>query len=303
MTKILLVEDDKSLREIYGVRLLAEGYDIISAGDGEQALAMAIKERPALIVSDVMMPKISGFDMLDILRSTTETKTIKIIMMTALSSEDQRKRGEELGADRYLVKSQVGIEDVVRTVHEVLGDGPQQAAPVAPPQVSAAAAPSISVPPRAAAVSTPPSVTTPLPQPVVPMPAPVAPPQPELPKPTAQFSTPRPAGLGDRVIQPLSADPASAPADNIADLMASELSASTPPAPVVNTTVTPPSISTQAVTPMPPAQTVNPVAAVTPSAPPATQVPTPQQPAPTTPTTVDFEETPLPPIPPVPPAQ
>lgn len=124
MTKILLVEDDKSLREIYGVRLLAEGYDIVSAGDGEEALAMAIKERPQLIVSDVMMPKISGFDMLDILRSTTETKDIKVIMMTALSSEDQRERGESLGADRYLVKSQVGIEDVVRTVHEVLGDAP-----------------------------------------------------------------------------------------------------------------------------------------------------------------------------------
>ena len=59
MTKILLVEDDKSLREIYGVRLLAEGYDIVSAGDGEEALAMAIKERPRLILSDVMMPKIS----------------------------------------------------------------------------------------------------------------------------------------------------------------------------------------------------------------------------------------------------
>ena len=124
MTKILLVEDDKSLREIYGVRLLAEGYDIVSAGDGEEALAMAIKERPQLIVSDVMMPKISGFDMLDILRSTTETKDIRVIMMTALSSEDQRARGEALGADRYLVKSQVGIEDVVRTVHEVLADAP-----------------------------------------------------------------------------------------------------------------------------------------------------------------------------------
>ena len=124
MTKILLVEDDKSLREIYGVRLLAEGYDIVSAGDGEEALAMAIKERPSLILSDVMMPKISGFDMLDILRSTTETKDVKVIIMTALSSEDQRKRGEQLGADRYLVKSQVGIEDVVRTVHEVLSDIP-----------------------------------------------------------------------------------------------------------------------------------------------------------------------------------
>ena len=122
MTKILLVEDDKSLREIYGVRLLAEGYDIVSAGDGEEALAMAIKERPNLIVSDVMMPKISGFDMLDILRSTPETANIKVIMMTALSADDQKARGESLGADRFLVKSQVGIEDVVNAVHEVLND-------------------------------------------------------------------------------------------------------------------------------------------------------------------------------------
>ena len=77
MAKILFVEDDKSLREIYGVRLQAEGYEIVSAGDGEEALAMAIKEKPDLIVSDVMMPKISGFDMLDILRSTTETKNVR----------------------------------------------------------------------------------------------------------------------------------------------------------------------------------------------------------------------------------
>lgn len=122
MSKIMLVEDDNSLREIYSIRLTAEGYAIVSAGDGEEALAMAVKERPDLIISDVMMPKISGFDMLDILRSTPETKDIKVIMMTALSSEDQRARGEHLGADRYLVKSQVGIEDVVNVVHEVLGD-------------------------------------------------------------------------------------------------------------------------------------------------------------------------------------
>lgn len=129
MTKILLVEDDQSLREIYGIRLVAEGYEIISAGDGEEALAAAVRERPDLIVSDVMMPKISGFDMLDILRSTPETQNMKVIMMTALSSEDQRKRGENLGADRYLVKSQVGIEDVVNVVHEVLGDRGGSATP------------------------------------------------------------------------------------------------------------------------------------------------------------------------------
>src|ERR1700755_2252749 len=129
MTKIMLVEDDNNLREIYEARLLAEGYEIVSAKDGEEALAVAIKERPDLIISDVMMPKISGFDMLDILRSTSETKDIKVIMMTALSSDDQRARGEALGANKYLVKSQVGIEDVVRTVHEVLGDGVASSAP------------------------------------------------------------------------------------------------------------------------------------------------------------------------------
>lgn len=125
MTKILLVEDDKGLREIYSVRLLAEGYTLISSGDGEEALAAAIGEKPDLIISDIMMPKISGFEMLDLLRSNESTKNIPVIMLTALSSEQQRERGTRLGADRYLIKSQVGIEDIVRTVHEVLGDSKQ----------------------------------------------------------------------------------------------------------------------------------------------------------------------------------
>ena len=122
MSKVMVVEDDASLREIYSIRIAAEGYEIVSAGDGEEALAVAVREKPDLILSDVMMPKISGFDMLDILRSTPETAAIKVVMMTALSADDQRQRGERLGADRYLVKSQVGIEDVVNTIHEVLGD-------------------------------------------------------------------------------------------------------------------------------------------------------------------------------------
>lgn len=183
MTKILLVEDDKSLREIYGVRLLAEGYDIVSAGDGEEALAMAIKERPELIISDVMMPKISGFDMLDILRSTTETRDIKVIMMTALSSDDQRARGEQLGADRYLVKSQVGIEDVVRTVHEVMEDAGKAA--TAPAAAAATPAPAESPAPAAPAEASEPKEES------------------SLPQPTAPFSSPKPDNLGERVINPI----------------------------------------------------------------------------------------------------
>ena len=128
MAKIMLVEDDKSLREIYSIRLVAEGYNIVSAGDGEEALGLAVQEKPDLIISDVMMPKISGFDMLDILRSTPETKDIKVIMMTALSSDEQRQRSEALGAAKHLVKSQCGIEDVINAVHEVLGDAPNAAA-------------------------------------------------------------------------------------------------------------------------------------------------------------------------------
>jgi CheY-like chemotaxis protein len=262
MTKILLVEDDKSLREIYGVRLLAEGYDIVSAGDGEEALAMAIKERPQLIVSDVMMPKISGFDMLDILRSTTETKNIKVIMMTALSSEDQRARGEALGADRYLVKSQVGIEDVVRTVHDVLADSltptaaptssfgapalsaiARPATPVAPrPEQFVAPAPFVAAPiaPAPAPIGPQPVYTPPVepiavafapqPQPVsnpIPVnyaPQPVASP---LPQPFAPFGSDRPASLGDRVIHPLTDQ---TPQVDVANLMAQELSIGAVPA-------------------------------------------------------------------------
>lgn len=257
MTKILLVEDDKSLREIYGVRLLAEGYDIVSAGDGEEALAMAIKEKPGLIVSDVMMPKISGFDMLDILRSTTETRDIRVIMMTALSSEDQRLRGEQLGADRYLVKSQVGIEDVVRTVHEVLGDAPvaqptaqqvfSQPTPSAIPRTAASQA--VPVPPRPVAqpyvVGPQPAAPQAAPAPATSQPAqaqqfaaptPQAAPQsfsipvtqPDqpaapatLPQPTAPFSSQRPANLGERVIHPIEATPQTTP--DVASLIDREL--------------------------------------------------------------------------------
>ena len=201
MTKIMLVEDDKSLREIYGVRLLAEGYDIVSAGDGEEALAMAIKERPQLIVSDVMMPKISGFDMLDILRSTTETKDIKVIMMTALSSEVQRSRGESLGADRYLVKSQVGIEDVVHVVHEVLGDQATVPAATTNPVSTPSVAPAPAAPPVTAPASTPAAPTAPVvsPQPATTPPTSAAPAQPLAPPSTA----PKPPSQRARIIQPL----------------------------------------------------------------------------------------------------
>ena len=180
MSKVMVVEDDASLREIYSIRITAEGYDVVSAGDGEEALAVAVREKPDLILSDVMMPKISGFDMLDILRSTPETANIKVIMMTALSAEDQRQRGERLGANRYLVKSQVGIEDVINTIHEVLGDKPVAApAPAPAPAPEQAPAPAAPAPtPTPAPEPTPAPASAPVSEPA---PAPEAPaPQPQV---------------------------------------------------------------------------------------------------------------------------
>ncbi len=130
MTKILLVEDDVNLRDIYFARLQAEGYELAVASNGEEALATAVKEKPNLIILDVMMPRISGFDVLDILRSTPETAHTKVIMMTALSEQADKDRGKSLGVDEYLVKSQVTLEDVVATVKKTLGsEGGAKAAP------------------------------------------------------------------------------------------------------------------------------------------------------------------------------
>jgi DNA-binding response OmpR family regulator len=111
--KILLVEDDDALANVYLTRLETEGFEVRRVGNGEDALAAALEFRPDLILLDVMMPKVSGFDVLDIIRNTSQTANIKVIMLTALSQESDRQRAESLGADDYLVKSQVVIADVV----------------------------------------------------------------------------------------------------------------------------------------------------------------------------------------------
>lgn len=130
MAKVLLVEDDNNLREIYQARLMAEGYDIATAQNGEEALVVAKQQKPDLIISDVMMPRISGFEMLDILRNTAELKHTKVIMLTALGQEDDQTRANSLGADKYLVKSQVTLEDIVTATKELLsGDAPATATP------------------------------------------------------------------------------------------------------------------------------------------------------------------------------
>lgn len=123
MPKILLVEDDNNLREIFQMRLQAEGYQTVTAADGEEGLVVAMKEKPDLIIADVMMPKLSGFEMVENLRSAPEMKDTKVIMMTALGQAEDQARGEKLGVVKYLVKSQVTLEDFAEVVKGVLGPG------------------------------------------------------------------------------------------------------------------------------------------------------------------------------------
>lgn len=114
--KVLLVEDDDALASVYQTRLEAEGFNIQRVPNGEDALAKALQFQPDLILLDVMMPKVSGFDVLDILRNTPETANVKVVMLTALSQDSDRERAEKLGVNDYLVKSQVVIADVVERI-------------------------------------------------------------------------------------------------------------------------------------------------------------------------------------------
>lgn len=120
--RILLVEDDDALANVYMTRLQAENFDVRRVANGEEALAAALSYHPDLVLLDVMMPKVSGFDVLDILRNTPETSNLRVIMLTALSQEADKERAESLGVDEYLVKSQVVIADVVDRIRHHLSE-------------------------------------------------------------------------------------------------------------------------------------------------------------------------------------
>ena len=118
--RILLVEDDDALANVYQTRLEAESFNVCRVANGEDALSTALEYHPDLVLLDIMMPKVSGFDVLDIFRNTPQTANLKIIVLTALSQESDRQRADKLGADDYLVKSQVVIADVVDRIKKQL---------------------------------------------------------------------------------------------------------------------------------------------------------------------------------------
>ncbi len=120
MKKILIVDDEPDIIEILQFVLEAQGYECITATDGEEGLNLAREANPDLIILDVMMPKINGFKISRLLKYDNKYKDIPILMITARSQEEDKQIGEETGADEYITKP-FNVDFVVEKVKSYLG--------------------------------------------------------------------------------------------------------------------------------------------------------------------------------------
>ena len=126
---VLLVEDQITLAEVYRVRLAAEGYQVWIATDGHAAVDLALQLSPDLILLDIMLPKMSGFDVLETLRRHPNLAQTKVIVMSALAEKVDQQRGQRLGVVNWLIKSQSTLEEAVNTIRTALDPGQQLPSP------------------------------------------------------------------------------------------------------------------------------------------------------------------------------
>jgi len=117
---ILLVEDEKDLQEIYKTKFIIDGYRVLTAESGLEAIDMALHKKPDLILLDVILPQKDGFSVLAELKSNPKTKDIPVIIFSNLGQDWEVKKGQELGAVKFLTKSNVTPADVVKIVEDIL---------------------------------------------------------------------------------------------------------------------------------------------------------------------------------------
>lgn len=122
--KILLVEDDPLLVKMYSTKFSTDGFNVLTASDGEQGLKTALAEHPDFIILDVMMPKLSGIDMLTKLKQDPQGAQIPVLVLSNLSQEQEAKRALDLGAKEYLVKANFTPSEVVTKVRAYLAPQP-----------------------------------------------------------------------------------------------------------------------------------------------------------------------------------
>ena len=120
--KILFIEDESALQKTFGDILKQEGYEMLSALDGEIGLRMAKTENPDLVLLDFVLPKKHGFEVLQALKEDAETKDIPIIVLTNLEGTGDVEKALELGATTYLIKASYTLEEVVAKIKKALGD-------------------------------------------------------------------------------------------------------------------------------------------------------------------------------------
>ncbi|PIR70818.1 MAG: response regulator [Candidatus Nealsonbacteria bacterium CG10_big_fil_rev_8_21_14_0_10_40_24] len=119
--KILIIEDDTVLQEMYSDRLKKEGFEVITASEGETGTQKAMGEHPDLILLDLLLPKKGGLGVLEVLKSWPKTSGIPVIVLTALVNEDYQKKAMRLGAVAHIIKPQTMPGQVVAKIKEVLG--------------------------------------------------------------------------------------------------------------------------------------------------------------------------------------
>lgn len=122
MAKLFIAEDDPLMIRMYERAFRLGGHELTMAGDGEEALATLQKmdQKPDVIILDIMMPKISGFDVLRKIKEDENLKKIPVILLTNLSGQEDAEKGLELGAVLYLVKSEYSPKQVVEKVEEII---------------------------------------------------------------------------------------------------------------------------------------------------------------------------------------
>lgn len=118
--RVLIVEDDAFLAGIYTTKFSLEGFDVLSAGDGLAGLKVARKDLPDIILLDVLMPKMDGFEVLDELKKDAKTKGIPVVILTNLGQKEDVQRGLKAGAVDYLIKAHFVPSDTVAKVRKIL---------------------------------------------------------------------------------------------------------------------------------------------------------------------------------------
>jgi len=118
--KILLVEDDQMIVELYKLKLEESGFEVTVTEKGSEALEIAKKEKPDLILLDIILPEIDGFAILQTLKSESATKKIPVMLLTNLSQESDQQKGTQLGAAGYFVKAQHTPSDILAEIKKII---------------------------------------------------------------------------------------------------------------------------------------------------------------------------------------